>query len=46
MGQDRAKLKKGGRIWIHLIKARQQGENHIIISRKGIDVIRPIYPRN
>jgi hypothetical protein len=23
MGQDRAKLKKGGRIWIHLIKSRQ-----------------------
>jgi hypothetical protein len=28
------------------IKSRQQGENHIIISRKGIGGIRPIYPRN
>jgi hypothetical protein len=36
MGQDRAKLKKGGRIWVPLIKSHQQEENHIIISGKGI----------
>ena len=46
MGQDRAKLKKGGRIWVHLIKSHQQEENHIIISGKGIGGNRPIYPRN
>ena len=45
-GTGQGQVKERGRIWVHLIKSRQQGENHIIISRKGIGGNRPIYPRN
>jgi hypothetical protein len=44
MGQDRAKLKEGGRIWVHLTESHYQGENPIIVNRKGIGGNSPIYP--
>ena len=44
MGQDRAKLKEGGRIWVHLTESHYQGENPIIVNRKGTGGNSPIYP--
>jgi hypothetical protein len=44
MGQDRAKLKEGGRIWVHLTESHYQGENPILVNRKGTGGNSPIYP--
>ena len=44
MAQDRAKLKEGGRILVHLTESHQQGENPIIVSRKGTGGNSHIYP--
>ena len=43
MGQDRDKLKEGGRIWVHLTEPHYQGENPIIVNRKGTGGNSPIY---
>jgi hypothetical protein len=44
MGQDRTKLKEGGRIVVHLTESHQQGESPIIVSRKGTGGNSHIHP--
>ena len=44
MGQDRARLKEGGRIVVHLTESHQQGESPIIVSMKGTDGNGHIHP--